>query len=673
MPPVPRPDARTLSRNLEAIRRGSPGAVRAIEAAESRADVEFVMTDDGVVSASIGPGASARALASRRRPLLEAAKLAEPVDVRQKGCIVVVGFGVGHHVRALAEKMGRSGLVVVFEPDAALLRAVLERVDHSGWLGAANVAVMTDVEDHAAMATAVQGLEAIVAMGVELVEHPPSRERLGGSGGKFFTNFVGLVDNINLTVRTTLLQVRTTIRNQTGNLRAYTTGKGIAELRGSAAGKPGIVVAAGPSLRRNVELLRAPWVRERCVVIAVQTVLKTLLALGIRPHYVTALDYSEISTRFYEGLREEDVRGVELVVQPMGSPAILEAFPGTVRCAADSYLEELLGPGFGGAKEKGVLAPGATVAHLAYYLARYLGCDPVALVGQDLGFTDGQYYAAGASIHQVWAGELNPLRTLEMLEWERIKRAGRGLRKSVDVLGRAIYTDEQMHTYLMQFQRDFGADVGRGLRVIDCTEGGVAKQHTVAMGLGEFLEEVREKKEEVEREGSEEREVPGGQREERIGIGEERAGADAAERLARVRERVRRVRAEVGEIVELSERGAGLVREMLEHHEDQGRVNRLIGKVDELSARALSLEPAFGLSQRLNQAGSFNRVRADRSLGLEQNLTPMQRQRRQLERDEANLRSLETAAAALGEILDAATERLERPAPWWSKAGLGAG
>jgi len=65
----------------------------------------------------------------------------------------------------------------------------------------------------------------------------------------------------------------------------------------------------------------------------------------------------------------------------------------------------------------GQLPAGATVAHLAYYLGRYLGCDPVVLVGQDLGFTDGQYYAAGAAIHDVWAPELNEFNTLETMEW----------------------------------------------------------------------------------------------------------------------------------------------------------------------------------------------------------------------------------------------------------------
>ena len=38
---------------------------------------------------------------------------------------------------------------------------------------------------------------------------------------------------------------------------------------------------------------------------------------------------------------------------------------------------------------KAKLPSGSTVAHLAYYLAEHLGCDPIIFVGQDLGFSDG--------------------------------------------------------------------------------------------------------------------------------------------------------------------------------------------------------------------------------------------------------------------------------------------
>ena len=74
--------------------------------------------------------------------------------------------------------------------------------------------------------------------------------------------------------------------------------------RVAAAGFPAVCVGAGPSLSRNLALLANPETRRRLVVITAQTTLKPLLACGIRPDFVTALDYHHISTRFYEGLDE---------------------------------------------------------------------------------------------------------------------------------------------------------------------------------------------------------------------------------------------------------------------------------------------------------------------------------------------------------------------------------
>ena len=139
----------------------------------------------------------------------------------------------------------------------------------------------------------------------------------------------------------------------------------------------------------------------------------------------------------------------------------------------------------------GEVKAGATVAHLAFYVALHMGCSPVALIGQDLGFPDGLYYAPGTAIHEVWAPEINPFNTIEMMEWQRIVRHRTHLSKRRDVNGRSIYTDLQMQTYLQQFERDFAAAQQDGVEIIDATEGGVAKQHTTVRSLAETLDAPR--------------------------------------------------------------------------------------------------------------------------------------------------------------------------------------
>lgn len=631
----------TLERNLAAIARSSPRVADLLRVTPPAADVAFFPTDDrlpggdAALSATIPGSRGPVLLASRRRPLDEADQLARAVPVESAATVVVMGFGLGHHVAAIARRIERTGVIWVFEPDARLLRAVLERVDHSAWIDRANVVFFTEPDDSASISAATRGIEGLIAMGARFVDHPPSLARLAPLGASRFRDRVAeAVRAVKTTVVTTLAQSGVTIHNMLMNLDHVAWRPGVGELAGTAAGRPAIVVSAGPSLRRNVHLLERPGVREKFVIIAAQTVLRPLLARGIRPHYVTALDYHEISRRFYEGLSPDDVRGVTLVAEVKANPAILDAFPGDLRVGGDDFLTDLLGPDLAGHLPP--LPPGATVSHMAYYLARHMGCDPVILVGQDLGFTDGQYYAAGAAIHDVWACELNPFNTLEMMEWQRIVRARPILRRATDAHGRPLYTDEQMAAYLAQFERDFQADAARGLTTIDATEGGVAKSHAAPMTLADALSRF-------EPAGAWEPPAPPDAR-----PGDRRAA------LERIGERLRSVRREVGALERLSAATASRLREMLDHQRDQARVNHLIEQVHATRAEVERLPRARGLTDRLNQVGVFRRVRADRALQLADKLDPMERQRRQIERDLSNTSWLAEAAAHLGGMLDEA-------------------
>src|SRR5690606_35190291 len=92
-----------------------------------------------------------------RAPLVEASRLADTVPVAEAGIVVALGFGAGYHIAQLAERMGRRGLIVCFERDVGLLRAVLERVDVASALEQANVLVLTDPDDSAQLTRGLAG------------------------------------------------------------------------------------------------------------------------------------------------------------------------------------------------------------------------------------------------------------------------------------------------------------------------------------------------------------------------------------------------------------------------------------------------------------------------------------------------------------------------------------
>ncbi|MAE62567.1 MAG: hypothetical protein CMJ49_14565 [Planctomycetaceae bacterium] len=625
-----------LQKNLEALRRVDATLARELDDVERDDGVTFVDSKQPpAVSATlevVDEGGTARriTLASRFAPIDEAKRLADTADLNEHAVIVVLGFGLGYHVAQLADRLGDQGMLVIVEPSERLLRSVLERVDHSGWLGGARCVWMVGEVGAAEVTQRLERHSPLIGQGVQFVMHPPTRQ-LHAEGLKRFTDHLSqFVAYCRTNLATAMVNSPRTCENLANNLGRYAAGSTIDELRDAAAGYPAVLVSAGPSLARNVHRLTEPGVRDRVVIIAVQTTLKPLLDRGVRPHFVTALDYHEISRQFYEGLPRLD--DVTLIADPKANKTILDQYPGPVRTFASNFLDTLLGEM---RREMDALRSGSTVAHLSVYLAQYLGCDPIVLIGQDLGFSDGLYYCPGTAIHDVWAPELNAFNTLEMMEWRRIARHKAHLHRLEDQSGKPIFSDEQMITYLRQFERDF-ADAGQ--TVIDATEGGLPKAHTTMMSLGEALAAHATHP---------------------LPTLPEAASALDGDRLAAGHEHLSRRREELVRLRQVTEKTIPLLKKMMRDQRNHAKMNVHFEALNRHQRHVAEVGDVFGLVNELNQTGAFKRQRADRAIAVTDDMDDYERQKRQLERDVDNLRWLLDASDEAMRIFGAAAQRIE--------------
>ena len=404
-------------------------------------------------------------LHSRYDPRKQAEQFAQQTIDLEKPSIVLTGMGLGYLAEAIWQRTKGRCVLIVLEPDLAMIFRALHCVDLSKAIRDNRLMFLTSEEpDHLHDHLEPQNL--LLIAGTQIVIFEPGMHLAGDFHKRMSQRITDYVSYVNMSVRTIFANARITAQNIANNLPAYLATPPIDILKGRFAGKPGILVAAGPSLRKHLDLLAD--LQDRAVTCCVQTVFKTLLARGIVPHFVTSLDYSEISKRFFEGT--DDFRGVHLVAEPKANHHTVDAYGGPVSLLDSGFARMCLGEDL--AARQGLRA-GATVAHLAFYLLEHLGCDPIILVGQDLAFSEGLYYAPGVATHEVWNAELNRYNSLEMMEWLRVARQRPILRRATDVHGRAVYTDDTMLTYLQQFERDFAACPAT---VIDATEGGLPKR-----------------------------------------------------------------------------------------------------------------------------------------------------------------------------------------------------
>ncbi len=632
------PNPEILQRNLNAIRARSPIAAAQIEAASSSTNIQFLQAPGGELVGIL----DGRAMCSKRKPIDEATTWAKQHDPKQAGFYGVLGFGIGHHLQALTALHKKLSVVLCFEPDTALLKAVLERVDHSQWISESLFLLTTTPEDAVEISQLITGSEAFLTTGVELAPHPPSTKRLGQQGTQFSSTLLDVIKSSRTHLVTVLSHSGFTLRNILMNAGAYAMGSGIKPLQDSCKGQTAILIAAGPSLQRNLHLLEDPEIRNRAVIIAVQTMLKPLLERGIKPHFVTALDHHEISKRFYEGLTAEDVQGIRLIAEPKANAAIINTFPGEILYTNELQLTKLLGEDL--YNDMGTIEAGATVAHLNYYLAKYFGCSNIILIGQDLGFTDGQYYSAGASIHQVWSGELSEHRTLEMFEWERIARIKSLLRVKEDIHGRAIFTDEQMSTYIAQFESDFSNDTQHNnLRIINATQGGVNIAHTEVMTLQEALDECL---------GSKQIQLPDTATQQTDLQQTEAQKTKVCARLQHIARQLQNIERNSKRTIELIKKAQDTLQSSSQtNSQNNNRVDRYIKQMHAIRDQVLASHPSFDLVNFYNQKGGLNRFKVDRQIKLLDDLEPNEKTSKQLDRDINNVQWIQNSASEVHRLI----------------------
>ena len=585
----------------------------------------------GRLTAKVKLGERELFLHSRYDPVAEAEKLVDRLNLDENFVFIISGFGLGYPVRELFDRTSDQTIVVVLEPDQHVIRAALSNLDFSAELSSRRL-ILIDKLDKGLLHRKLTEPSATMTLGTELVTHPYTNQWNADFHRQMRSFVTDYVAYCRMSFVTLISNCRITQQNVANNLAPYHCCPPIDTLKGRFAGYPAIVVSAGPSLAKNIELLREA--KGKAVIIAVQTTLKPLLGLGIEPDFVTSLDYHEISRRFFEGI--DDFGNIHLVAEPKVTWHVLDTFKGRVSLLKNEFADLCLGPA---TRRRDSLTAGSTVAHLAFYLAEYIGANPIILTGQDLGFSDNMYYAPGTAVHDIWSVELNRFNTLEMKEWERILRHQPILRKIEDIHGRPIYTDEQMFTYLQQFERDFAECTAT---VIDATEGGAKKMGTTLMTLREALDTYAQRKIESRQ----------------FDYLHELNWFDPA-RLGEIADQLKQRMADAAKLKEFSEQTVKLLRQLQELTDRPKEFNRLIVKIDEIRSMVNTHSRTLNMVCAVSALAELRRYRHDRMLGADP-VKGAERAKRQLARDVEYVEAVVRGCDELKGVLTDALLRVEQ-------------
>jgi len=313
--------------------------------------------------------------------------------------VVVFGLGMGQLARAVRAMYNVP--VVVYEPDPAVLRTVLEY----GPLELGHVAVVSGISD----LTKQWRDFAARLVDVRVLTTPGYYSAYPDEVKAFVEAIPTLLQRTAISKATYRNRAKFWVEDIIDNVELLTHSPPFLTLEGHYDGVPGFIIGAGPSLDKNIALVREA--AKKGIVFATNSGAVSLARHGIEPQVVCCIESIDASSKL------GNLFFIDRVVRAFS----LSAAPQTLRTGAgplmpvheaiaqyNGPLEDLTG--------HGGLPMAGSVSTIAASLARVLGCSPLVLIGQDLAYSGGRTYATGTGYESSRA-EIDPQTGTIHLKW----------------------------------------------------------------------------------------------------------------------------------------------------------------------------------------------------------------------------------------------------------------
>lgn len=446
-------------------------------------DGQLVLREDGVL------------LGSAYDSIRDAEQLATNMSKEPADLMIAIGFGMGTQFERYLEK--NPGTLIIYEPSLTRLRAALHQTSIVKLFEKHRDCYITyDLDQFTRI------LDVRYASGLRIQVFPhPALLRLDVKRVSAAVERAQRVKEASDTrILTSVDRLMPWAAIVAHNGRRIAESTQISDLKNAFDGKVAVVCAAGPSLDKQLPLLRQ--YRDRVVVIAIGQTLKALRAAGISPDLVHILESQDVAHQLTESGGTADLC---VALSPDCHPAVFDV--PTRACFTASVSSSPFGHWI--AKVTGhstIRVGGGTVAQGAVGIASILGVKSIALIGQDLAFTDGRAYAKGSAYDFVGVdiskdgkammtnmkqkGDLDP--TLDHAKVPDEYQMGDVVWVDSWDEGERVPTWRVYASFIEQY-RSVGDMLGQlGIELINCTEGGARIPQVVHRPFLEVLQDEEE-------------------------------------------------------------------------------------------------------------------------------------------------------------------------------------
>ncbi|MBI4389841.1 MAG: motility associated factor glycosyltransferase family protein [Nitrospinae bacterium] len=464
--------------NIALLRNRNPALAESLASLQPGGNYAAVPSRTGPPSLSrVLPTGGEKALHSRYDPLLEAARFAESCPLTGALHFVFFGFGLGYHAFEVARRVPPQSRLYFVEKDIESFHMALTCNDCAPVLTHPGASFHIGRAPGEWVAELQEDLPKLALTGYVPIAFPPLVESEKAYYRAAETAFEAALRQIRIDFKTQAAFAKKFYANIIDNLPRILASPGINQFENKLNGVPAVVISAGPSLDKNVRLLKG--VRDNAVLIAVATALRPLLDNGVEPDFAVAIDPDESMRDAFD--MERQTEKTWLLYDP-GVPPEIPALFGERSIVFDSniYLSRWIAQHNGG---KGSLGKTQSVAHAALKFALRMGCGPVFLAGQDLAFDGHRLHCSGSHFNRKFLDEITPFATLERLNLQHRGKYASAASSGLDLFGAPAAATLAMESYKNIFAEEFKD--ARNIR--NATEGGIPIPGFPNLCLGEAL------------------------------------------------------------------------------------------------------------------------------------------------------------------------------------------
>ncbi len=363
---------------------------------------------------------------------------------------VIFGFGLGYGIEKMYESLGEDIKILVVEPQEQLLEAQKELVDMEKF----NKICFFSGSDFDKLDKVLGRLlqNDSVFNGIVMVH-----QQYTVIYETYIAKVLKLIQDFHIRAKINMNTLKSIdhayITNSIKNSKRLNESYAFTSLKDKYKDVPAVVVSAGPSLDKNIAALKD----FEGVIICGGRTIDSVRKIGKEPDFACLLDFSkEIKETFNKEL------DVPLIVTFQASHYVVGDYNGKLYFNDHKRLCKQLVD-----IELPKISVSGTVATLCMESARYMGCDPIIFIGQDLAYDGDKYYSTSCNILE-----------------DKVKKA-----RPIYVEGfhgTDVRTDNLFLVYLRALENYIG--VQRKGTFINATEGGVKIKGTIQMTLKEAVE-----------------------------------------------------------------------------------------------------------------------------------------------------------------------------------------